>query len=102
MISKIKFLVSCLIILTIILVFYYNLTYLNYCQKNNSKFQTEAHNLKNRILELENGLIKKSPRIFCLVLTNRNNLDDKAKLIQESWARLCDNRIQSHMVMIFK
>lgn len=33
----------------------------------------------------------KAPRIFCFILTTENQLDNKAKLIYDSWAHLSDN-----------
>jgi len=33
----------------------------------------------------------KGPRIFCLILTTEGQLDDKATLVYNSWARFCDN-----------
>jgi hypothetical protein len=32
-----------------------------------------------------------APTIFCLILTTEVQLDHKAKLVYDSWARLCDN-----------
>ncbi len=33
----------------------------------------------------------KKPSIFCFILTTKNRLDTRTKLIHDSWARLCDN-----------
>lgn len=37
------------------------------------------------------GVRVKAPRIFCFILTTENQLDNKAQLIYDSWAHLCDN-----------
>ncbi len=32
-----------------------------------------------------------SPRIFCMIITTNENLNDRAKAVYESWANRCDN-----------
>lgn len=99
---KIKLLLSGLIFSITILILYYNYVYSKFNSFNYVNSKQEDNNLKNRISELEIELnktiekilipkIKPNPRIFCIIVTNRKNLDTKVKVVKDSWANRCDN-----------
>ena len=60
---------------------------------NKTLIDSEFHGLRNaqRTKNYTYYGTLKGPRIFCLILTTERQLDYKATLVFNSWARFCDN-----------
>jgi hypothetical protein len=61
------------------------------CKNSISTTPSTTSNNNNNHMNMKNKSFNKNQSIFCIILTNQDNFETKAKAIYETWAKHCDS-----------